>query len=344
MRKKLVLVATDRYSININDFYMFYSRTNHKIVAILYNTKCKQKSWWLRNSFKDTARNNIYDKMDFNSIPLIEWIDVDSLLDKTSQLDFDYLCMGNGSGEDQKKLIEHIGIDRCLFSEYGWLPWNEHFFISRKGVGYQSEITFINENHLNSIEIDTYQIEKIKKKFNKGWFTFNKDFVYVPLQKDINDFKFNFTDFRNNEEFLDFIHEIVPKNIFVLVKEHPLYRKYYNYSKYDRFIDISNPIYNKYNIYDNMLGMICINSTSIIEALMFGANIFVYGKDLFLNKNLVNYGIHEKSEFEERLFRKTNVSNHLKFISLLLERQISRKKCIENDYNYISNHYWNQYI
>jgi len=344
MRKKLVLLATDRYSININDFYMFFRRTNHKIVAILHHVNCKKKSWWIKNSFKDPARKNIYDKMDFNSIPLIEWNDTNSLINKVNQLDFDYICMGNGSGEDQKILIEHLGIDKCLFSEYGWLPWNEHFYISRKGVGYLSEITDLDEKYLNSIEIKFTEIEKIKKTFNKGWFTYNKDFIFVPLQKDTNDFKFNYTDFRNNEEFLDFIHEIVPKGISILVKEHPLYRKNYDYSKYGRFIDISNQIYNKYQIYENMLGMISINSTSINEALIFEASIFAYGKDLFLNKNLINYGAYDKSEFEEKLFRKAPRNDSLSFISLLLERQISRKKCVSNDYDYIENHYWNNQI
>lgn len=344
MKKKLVLLATNRYSININDFYMFYSRTDHEITAILYDSRCNNKTWWLKNSFKDPSRNNTYDKMDFNSINMIEWDDTASLLNKLSQLDFDYVCMGNGSGEDQKILIEAIGIDKCLFSEYGWLPWNDNFFISRQGVGYNSEITSVDENMLNTIEIKTSEIETLKKSFDKGWFTFNKDFVYVPLQKDINDFKFNFTEFKNNEEFLDFIHEIVPKNIYILVKEHPLYRKNYNYKKFGRFIDISYPYYNKYKIYQNMLGMICINSTSIIESLMFGANIFAYGKDLFLNKNLVNFAIYEKSTFENKLFEKTETTNHLKFISLLLERQISRKKCVHNECQYITNHYWNKSI
>lgn len=337
-----MLLATDRYSININDFYMFYRRTEHEIVALLYHINCSEKPWWKHNAFADPARNKLYDKMDFESLRLIPWHDTEYLLNSVEFIDFDYICMGNGSAAEQQELIKKVGIDKCLFAEYGWLPWSEHFFISRKGTGFNSEISDLTEESLKSVKIRESEIEKLKNNFKKGRFFFKKDFIYIPLQKDVNDFKFNFTHFASNEEFLDFIHEIVPKDIQVLVKEHPLYRRHYNYKKYGRFIDISDKNLSKARIYKRMLGMVCINSTSILEALMFGGRVFAYGQDIFLNKKLVHFQIDSTTEFEKCLNIPVSKTTAKAFISLLLERQINRKRCINNDEAYISQHYWNQ--
>jgi hypothetical protein len=344
MNKKILLLATDRYSININDFYMFYRRTGHEIVALLYHINCPEKQWWKKNAFADPARNKIYDKMNFEALNLISWCDIQSLLNAIEKIEFDYLCMGNGSGIEQQEVVKKVGIDKCLFSEYGWLPWSECFSISRKGTGFNSDISDFTQESLQSIKIHQSEIDKLKDHFRKGRFFFKKDFIYVPLQKDVNDFKFNFTSFSCNEDFLDFIHEVVPKEIQILVKEHPLYRRHYDYKTYGRFTDISDKNFSKARLYKRMLGMVCINSTSILEALLFGGRVFAYGKDIFLNKNLVHFQVDSSSDFEQRLNIPVREKTAMAFISLLLERQINRKQCLMNDKNYIYHHYWNKAI
>ena len=88
-----------------------------------------------------------------------------------------------------------------------------------------------------------------------------------------------------------------------------------------------------------MLGMICINSTSILESILFNKPAFVYGKDLFLNKDLVHFNIRKLGDFIEASKKKISSINCDKFISLLLQRQVDRKKCVSNDIDYIRDHY-----
>jgi len=345
MKKKVVLLATDRYHININDFYMFFRRSDHEIVGLLHHVDCPKVSWWRDNRSREKTREKIFDKMDFDSLNLTPWSDTESLIEALDKFEFDYVCMGNGSGEAQKAVAEHVGIDKCLFSEYGWLPWSEHFYISRKGCGLESEITDVDEKGLRSQPILHDQIGKLKKFFNKGRWLFKKDFVYVPLQVDIDDFKFGYTTFNSNEDFLDFIHEIVPKDMKVLVKRHPFgprsHHRDYHFAKYGRFIDISDSKLNKAKLYSRMAAMIVLNSTSVLEAILFGKKVFAYGEDLFLNKGVIHFRVETAEEFAKSLNSPQSQELSEAFISLLLERQVSRRRCINDDMEYIRNHYWN---
>ena len=342
MNKNIVFLATSRYSINIDDLYMFYRRTPHKIKAILYHYSVAYKKWWMDNYFVDPARNNLYDSIDFNKHKFIPWYDAESACKILEHLDFDYLCMGNGSGFDQQKIINHVGLEKCLFSEYGWLPWSDNFYLSRGGCGINSDITLMDETRLKIHNVNHEEITKLRGKYDNGNPLKEKDFIYVPLQKDLNDFKFNSSPFTNNENFLDFIHEIVPSELTVFVKPHPLYKKAYDFSKYGRFRDISNENFNKASLYRSMSAMVCINSTSILEAILFDANVFAYGYDIFCNKGLVNFRIMDPSEFRRLVDQKPDVDIGQKFISLLIQRQIDRKRCLRNDGQYINSHYWNR--
>lgn len=344
MGKKLVLIATSRYSINMNDFYMFFRRSDHCIIAILYHFSVGHKSWWLHNRFSDPARNRIYDKLRFTDYRFLPWYDAGDLCEQLDHLEFDYVCMGNGSGTDQQMVVEHVGLEKCLFSEYGWLPWNENFYISRDGCGHQSDIARMTAADLQSQPINMRLIERLQNKFKGGRALRERDFVYVPLQKDINDFKFKSSPFQHNEEFLDFIHEIVPNGMKVYIKQHPLYPKEYDFKKYGTFVDISTANYEKKKIYSQMSAMVCINSTSILEAILFGGKVFAYGDDIFCNKDLVEFRVFDRDDFESGLQQHPSEERCLQFISLLLERQIHRKRCIRNDRKYIENHFWNCYL
>jgi len=340
--KKIILVATGRYSINIDDYYMFYRRTGHQIVAILYHYSCQYKQWWHENRFLDPARNFLFDPIDRDRYRNILWYHADDLLNKIDHLDFDYVCMGNGTGVEQRAIVEHVGNEKCLFSEYGWLPWSEHFYISRHGCGSDSEITAFSQEDYKDVELRHAEIDVLAKKLDKGTSPPNGDYIYVPLQKDVNDFKFLSSPFKSNEEFLDFIYEITPNDLTVLVKPHPLYKKAYDLSKYGRFVNISGNNYSKYKLYKNMLAMICINSTSILEALSYNGRIFAYGEDVFVNKNILNYQVFDKGLFYSALNNEIDEDDRRCFISLLFERQISRERCLKNDRNYIESHYWNR--
>jgi len=119
--KKIILFGVNRHAIAINDFYMFFSRTNHQISHIFYPAGShKHRDWWENGERKDKARDNIVDPMfDFQG-KIIIWNNLeDHVLKTLDSIDFDYICLGNGNDTDQKKLIKRYGIEKFLFSEYG---------------------------------------------------------------------------------------------------------------------------------------------------------------------------------------------------------------------------------
>ncbi len=102
MNKKIVLLATENYSMSINDYYMFYRRTEHKIVALFYHKNCTNRHWW--KSRRVSGRNMIRDII--NEIKLVEWSDEKDLEIKLMDTEFDYICMGNGTDNIQQYIID----------------------------------------------------------------------------------------------------------------------------------------------------------------------------------------------------------------------------------------------
>jgi hypothetical protein len=296
----------------------------------------------MANDFHDPARNGLFDPIDKKRAPIRTWYDAEDLTAQLIHLDPDVVCVGNGNGVEQKAAIDALGRERFLFSEYGWLPWNQHFYISRNGCGNASEIAHMNAADLARIPIDAEALTRLKSLFSSGNSVNERDFIYVPLQKDVNDFKFLSAPFTTNEEFLNFIHEIVPREMTILVKPHPLYPKKYDLAKYGRMRNIADDGLCKSDLYARMAAMICINSTSILEALLFEGRVFAYGEDIFLNKDLVHYRVNSPKDFAALLGQPVPESNCRRFISLLLERQIDRARCLRNDRAYIDSHYWNR--
>ncbi len=342
--KRLLLLATARYSINLDDFWMFYRRTGHQPAGFLYHRSLEAKSWWRRNRFRDPARKGVFDPLDRSRMPFIAWDGVDDLKRALDRLGFDYLCMGNGSGADQRQAVEHVGEERCLFSEYGWLPWNENFYISRRGCGRNSDIFEMTAADLAGYDMGEPELAALRGRFSRGLPVPWRDYVYVPLQKDVNDFKFGFTRFRDNTAFLDFIHEVVPPGLTVLIRRHPLYRKRYDLRRYGRFRDISPLPLSKAGLYRHMRAMVCINSTSILEAVLFARPVFAYGEDLFLNKGVVHWGVETPAAFSAALDSPYPAAAARAFVALLRERQVDRKRCVGGDEAYIRGHYWNRSI
>ena len=307
-----------------------------------------QNGWWKEREYRapgcaGPARESLYDAPD-GSVPTELWRTTEELLEKLAGMDFDYVCMGNGSGEEQREVAERVGVDRCLFSEYGWMPWSRNFYISRLGCGDRSEIAAMTEADLDGRRVPRDRLEAMRRSYDRGFglVPWRRDFVYVPLQVDVDDFKFTLTRFENNPAFLDFIHETVPRDLTVVIKRHPLFKHIkYDIKKYGRFVDITgHPRLNKASLYRRMRAMIVINSTSALEALLFRRKVFAYGRDVFLNKGIVEFGVEDRAEFERRLDRPVREDLCDAFLSLLLERQVDRRRCMADDRDYIDNHYW----
>ncbi len=339
---KLILFGTYRHAISINDYYMFFSRTSHKIVKIYFpRDQVVAREWWDAGKRVDKARDSIVDLIEKSLPSIYEWNDLKTVIAEMKEIEWDYCLLGNGNSVDQKKLIDTFGVEKFLFSEYGWLPWSSHFYISRLGSGFDSEIAKASKNDLNKIQIRNEEIKDFHRSLDKGISCNFGNFIYVPMQKDVNDFKFDFTRFESNLEFLQSIEEYIPHDLTILVKRHPLYPVKYDLSFSDRMVDITHWNINKHEIYQKMKAMACINSTSILEGLSYGKKVFAYGEDIYLNKGLVEFDVSSRESFEMKLAEETDSELCLRFVSLLFERQINRHRCVAGDTKYLEGHYWN---
>ena len=335
---KLVLIATSRYSINACDYDLLYRNSPHQIVKVLYHQSLKKKRWLRTGKPCPGNRNGISTAL--LDHPHKAWKEHRDLLDKLSDIDFDCICLGNISttGEWLKERLNC----KFLHSEYGWLPWKECFFIDDQGVGPKSSLMNIDIDQIK-VTKRSDEIKRIKHQFNTGKAVPFKQFVYVPLQVDTptsdgkKDFKFNYTRFGSNREFLFKVKEIVPSTYTILVKSHPAAKKPTPVPH--GMVDISDMKLNKYELYNRMEAMICMNSTSAIEGMLFEKPVFAYGRDVFSNKRLAYENIDQRKQFIARMQdRDRNLDRAKKFVNLLLERQVYRHRC--SDPEYVKNHYW----
>lgn len=315
------------------DFDLLFRKSKHEIVNVLYHESTQSKSWFNSGIYTASTRNGIATKL--KSLPHTNWSTYSQLLNKINKIDFDYLCLGNGNDDVGIALQRDLNC-KFLFSEYGWLPWGQCFYVDNKGVGKNSSIF---HHDLNVPDAKPEELSAIKRSFNNGNPIPFKKFIYVPLQVDTptsdgkKDFKFKYTQFENNASFLQFVATVVPKEWTILVKKHPASKG--NLKLPSGMIDISDSKLNKHELYSRMDAMMCINSTSAIEALLFNKPVFTYGQDIFCNKGLTHEQVGADQFVSLLAMEPKNAS---KFISLLLQRQVYRHLCQNQDY--INSHYW----
>ena len=351
-RRRILLLAPRRYATNVDDLWMFFSRSEHEVVGILEERSLRWTRWWRANRYLSIdgaahgARDHLWDPIDFSDTRTQTYSNERTLRSRLDAIEFDYLAMGNGSGELQQAAVDHVGRERCLFTEYGWLPWPANFYISRDGCGMRSEIASIDADALGQVERRPSELSTLRDSFAYGRQPNLEPgrFIYVPLQKDVDDFKFDFCRFDSNVEFIDFLTSVVPPDYTIAIKQHPLFVRTLPLERWERVVEITADDLDKAWIYRSMAAMACINSTSILEAILFGGTVFAFGEDLFLNKGLVHFDVRGADDFAARLHRRPDRERCDRFLSLLLERQITRRRCIENDRDYIARHYWNRQL
>jgi len=268
---------------------------------------------------------------------------LEGLLKAIEKLTFDYICLGNGNDKSGKWLQQRLKA-KYLFSEYGWLPWSECFYVDDRGTGPLSSLRYMALSEMSANDHYAEEVQYFKSKLRWGKLVPFKNFVYVPLQVDTPtsdgkpDFKFRFTGFKNNAEFLAEIAKIIPNDITILVKNHPSNKRPTNIPK--GMIDISKMGLSKYELYQRMAAMVAINSTSVLEAMVFGRHVFAYGQDIFSGKVLAHESVRDKDEFANHLANNPPVDNQRRFVGCLFQRQFYRHRW--RDEKYVRSHYWNK--
>jgi hypothetical protein len=338
----ILIVGTKRYSINMCDFDLLFRNSKHDIVHVLYNKHTETFPWFHSGEFGDPARNKIATKL--KKHPHSSWSTHDEFMTKVSKIDFDYICMGNGNDDAGVQIQKDLKGKKFLFSEYGWLPWKESAYIDNVGVGKFSSIYDMGIDDILSFKgpDNTSTMNRTRQLANHGNKMDLKDYIYVSLQTDTltsdgkPDFKFKFTNFKKNEEFLAFIESIVPKEMTIVAQDHPFARRKTNMSS--RIVNITGKGINMYEVYSNMKAMVCINSTAVLESMLYNKKLFTYGKDLFCNKSLTYEGVETMDHFVDMVQNAEIQKYRHEFINFLMNRQVCRHRC--NDLEYVNSHFW----
>lgn len=344
---RIAIVGSLRYSINANDFYMFFSRSGHELAGVFLQASVAKLPWFKKQAKVDRARSNSY-------LPyadgVVQWWSTDvELCDKLDAVRPDYICIGNGSDATGQLLRARYRGERLIFSEYGWFPWKECFYMSRHGAAMESEIGRFSSEEIQDMRFQPDEIKTAVEAVRSTQRSAGevsvegRDFIYVPLQVDIGDFKFGLTHFKTNGEFLNFIQCLVPSSVEIWVRNHPLNKRPVDLRNWPRFRDISCIDYRKEEIYSRMAAMIVINSTSALEALAYERPVFVYGRDIYTGKGICWEGVEDRREFEEKTVRGApNFDLASRFLALLFRYQVNRIDCLSKGDSYVRDHFWNK--
>jgi hypothetical protein len=342
---RIAIVASHRYAINANDFYMFFAQSEHDVVGVFLHQDTKSLPWFKRQAKPDRARSDCF--MPFDLDLLTWWGDERALMRELTALGADYICMGNGSDPLGQLLCENFPGERLLFSEYGWFPWNQCFYISRYGTATESELARMTMKEIDSLPMNAEEIcagADMVRDAMRGHGDVpvcDEGYVYVPLQVDVGDFKFGLTEFENNSEFLDFIDRMIPADQEIWVRNHPLNKMPIDVSSWKRFRDISGIEFNKHELYSAMSSMVVINSTSALEALAYHKPVFVYGDDVFTGKGICWENVTEPSVFVECSKAARDSARSDRFLALMKRYQVNRLSCLREGVDYVRRHYWN---
>ena len=145
------------------------------------------------------------------------------------------------------------------------------------------------------------------------------NFLYYPLHVP-NDFAITVRSpkYIDQIKLIKSIRKKINPNILLLIKEHPArigainFLKIYKLLKYKN-IKILNPKINTYDIIDQSIGIITINSKTGFEALIKRKPLFVLGESYYKNQKFVNYIDNKSMDFKNKKIPKIKDINNFFF-------------------------------
>jgi len=180
---------------------------------------------------------------------------------------------------------------RCkiIFCEVGFFPQLEHLYLDCQGINYLSSA-----RSTPCLAIDETQQAKLSDKierFKNSTFKEDKNFkehgyIFLPLQleHDTQIRKFS-PNFKRNKDLINFLSKEFREEE-IIAKPHPLDTKAASYVSKWANVRIATSV-NTHQLIKNAKFVIGINSTVLIEALLYNKKVVAFGKGLFTGKNVV---------------------------------------------------------
>ena len=186
----------------------------------------------------------------------------------------DWVFTWNGVSEGDQEITKMFGEDKMIFGELGFFDHYSTLYFDFKGVNGKSENL---TQELSEFSPVIYQ--QILKKYHKLR-TFTEPFIFIPLQDEGDTQITKYSPFTKMQQLIDYVCEMYKNSdIKILYKKHP---------KVDcKIIPGRNCIEVKDNIHhflpyaDKVIG---INSTALLEALIYHNRVVTIGKGISSRK------------------------------------------------------------
>ena len=183
-------------------------------------------------------------------------------------------------------------------------------------------------NHIKRY-IKMYINRKRTNKLYTKYLNSKEEYIYFPFHVQLDySLTIRSLEYLNQLALVEYIAQILPNNIKLYIKEHPASIGGFDYydikkllKKYDN-IKLIYPTINSYDIINNALGIITINSKTGAEALVAGKEVIVLGNAFY--KNFPNvHKVESIRELQKCIF---DIINH--------------KLKNNNNFNYLFNDIW----
>lgn len=195
----------------------------------------------------------------------------------------DLVMIWNGQAEHQQDfmacLSESAGCD-VLFLECGWFPQRDYFYWDQLGVNASSSLAGRAPPLLDDAQRE--QIRAWKRDYTEAYrgAAERRKQILVPLQVDTDSNVTLHSPFASMAEFLRHLDQVVRPDYQVVVRPHPLGNYPYAISSgSENFrIDRHTPLYELIASSEYVIG---INSTVLLEALVFDKKVYAFGRGIF---------------------------------------------------------------
>lgn len=235
----------------------------------------------------------------------------------------DRILIWNGLDEFHQDFINVVGeLDlhaQLYHLELGWLPQRDHFYCDPSGVNGNSSISQTSYSKLLT-PAQKKQLQCALAEIRTGReLTKKSKLVLVPLQIESDTSVQCFSHYKSNQEFMNMLECWIPEGYDVVIRPHPLsIAECPKFSRTDFRVDGKAPLYDSLAEAAFVIGL---NSTTLIEALVYDCHVMAFGKGIFSSLKEMSYT--EDDSFGSKSLSADEVGGFL--YDLLFHRQISSK-------------------
>ncbi len=239
----------------------------------------------------------------------------------------------NGFSPKYKKTIQRIPADKRVFTEVAFFPQMKNAYFDTKGIhGYSSvrdavlpDITDAQRKELERFRqfYTGHNFTKIGETFceydaDEGKDKYNYPFIFVALQME-NDTAYDLCPFNNNQELVTFVEGCFP-DWKIIFKNHPNWPAEYRISKRNLLLPVDNRDLRTLLIKSSYV--VSVNSTVLLEALMYGKKCASLGEGFSTNHNVCLECHNDLPRLKELIGWEPDWKQVDRFLYFLLQKQI----------------------